>query len=43
MLFVAVILFFLKFLFPTANNDNLMEYTRVKHGELGFKVNRRCE
>ena len=43
MLFVAVIHFFLKFLLPTANNDNLMEYTRVKYGELGFKVNRRCE
>ena len=43
MLFVAVIHFFLKFLLPTANNDNLMEYTRVKYGELGFKLNRRCE
>ena len=43
MLLVTVIHFFLKFLLPTTNNDNLMEYTRVKHGELGFKVNRRCE
>ena len=43
MLLVAVIHFFLRFLLPIANNDNLMEYTCVKHGELGFKVNQRCE